>query len=131
MELSRVRAHPPADTSLDPVPPGADEDALIMPSDILPTCSESVFSTAKCNLAGPLPSSAPNLSLGCAAHGAVLFDSGYRPRRESVAGSKRCGTTNTVQGTIRALRWLGPFAHRVLLQLDHRHHQRSALRVFT
>ena len=40
---------PYAETSLYPIPEGADEEALVMLSDILPTASNAACSTARSN----------------------------------------------------------------------------------
>ncbi len=50
---------PHADTSLYPIPAGADEEALVMLSDILPTGFECGVLNGKVAPARPSPSSAP------------------------------------------------------------------------
>jgi alcohol dehydrogenase len=65
---------PHADTSLYPIPAGADEEALVMLSDILPTASNAAFSTARLQPGGTRRDRRRRADrLGRAAHRAVLF----------------------------------------------------------
>ena len=65
---------PHADTSLYPIPDGADEEALVMLSDILPTGFECGVLNGKVQPGGTVAIvGAGPVGLGCAADGAVLF----------------------------------------------------------